>query len=79
MSKLERLICEPGDSDTLLPTTEEGVFYFPDIAEHFHAARYRWYFSAAAVAIEFCEFNPASISRSPNPLRLQWAIARRFY
>ncbi|KAI4932513.1 hypothetical protein J4E85_002911 [Alternaria conjuncta] len=54
LSKLERLICEPGDLDNLLPTTDEGVFYFPDITEHFHAARYRWYFSAAAVAIEFC-------------------------
>jgi len=59
LSRYEALICQPGQSDTLLPITDDGVFYFPDITEHFDAERLRWYFSAAAVAIEFCKSNPS--------------------
>ena len=55
LSKIEALICQPGDSDTQLPTTDEGVLYFPDTADHLAAAHTRWFFSAAAIAIDFCK------------------------
>ena len=57
LSRLEALICQPGNSDTCLPITEDGIFYYKDITDHFYAAGSRWYFSAAAVAIEFCKLS----------------------
>ncbi|KAI4665863.1 uncharacterized protein J4E78_003328 [Alternaria triticimaculans] len=53
LSRLEALICQPGNSDTCLPITKDGIFYYEDIRDHFDAAKSRWYFSAAAVAIDF--------------------------
>ncbi|KAI4714652.1 hypothetical protein J4E89_000333 [Alternaria sp. Ai002NY15] len=55
LSTLEALICQPGESDILLPVTDDGIFYFRDIREHSHAGLLRWYFSAAAVAVDFCK------------------------
>jgi hypothetical protein len=56
LSKLEALICQPGNSDQQLPVTEDGVFFFPDITAHFDVAHRRYFFFAAAVAIEFCKY-----------------------
>jgi len=38
LAKLESLICLPGDTDTQLPMTNEGVFYFPGMDTHMIAA-----------------------------------------
>ena len=55
LSRIEALLRQPDGSDTQLPTTAEGVFYFPDTANHLTAAHNRWFFSAAAIAIDFCK------------------------
>jgi hypothetical protein len=55
LARLEAFICTPGDTDTRLFITDDGVFYFTDVSEHVKASRERWYFSAASIAIDFCE------------------------
>ena len=51
--KLEALLCIPDDTDTELPTTEEGIIYYPEMELHVLANDERWFFSAASVAIGF--------------------------
>jgi hypothetical protein len=51
LSKLEALLCQPGDFNHQLPMTNQGV------SAHFQAAHERWFFSEAAVAIDFCKFH----------------------
>jgi hypothetical protein len=55
LAKLEALLCLPGDTDTQLPVTDEGVFYFPGLDTHLWAAKERWFFSAASIAIDYCK------------------------
>jgi hypothetical protein len=55
ISRMEALICQPGDSDDQLPVTDEGLFYHPDIAVHFKHAQHRWFTSATAAAIDSCK------------------------
>ena len=57
LSKLEALICMPGNTDTRLPITDDGTFYFSDVADHLKRSNlYRlWCFSAASIAIDFCK------------------------
>jgi hypothetical protein len=56
LASMEALLCQPGDSNTLLPTTDEGIHYFGDMGAQHHARHRRWFFSAVAVAIEYCKF-----------------------
>ncbi|KAI4638003.1 hypothetical protein J4E93_010471 [Alternaria ventricosa] len=56
LAKLEALICLPVDSDFRHPMAEDGTFYFEDISDHVRASGCTlWYFSAASIAIDFCE------------------------
>ena len=57
LSRLEALICMPGDTDTRLSVTDDGTFYFSDVADHLEYWNlYRlWCFSAASTAIDFCK------------------------
>ncbi|KAI4616396.1 uncharacterized protein J4E87_008662 [Alternaria ethzedia] len=56
LAKLEALICLPVDSDFRHPMAEDGTFYFEDISDHVRASGSSlWYFSAASIAIDFCE------------------------
>jgi len=55
LSRIEALICQPRDSDVELHITKDGARYFQDITAHLSARRQRWYFSAAAVAVDFCK------------------------
>lgn len=57
LAKLENLVCLPSDTDTDLPMTDEGIFYFPGMDSHMIAAAERWFFSAASIAIDFCKSN----------------------
>jgi hypothetical protein len=57
LAKLEALICLPGDTDTELPITDKGIFYFPGMDTHMIAANERWFFSAASIAIDCCKSN----------------------
>jgi hypothetical protein len=57
LARLEAFICTPGDTDTRLFITDDGVFYFEDVADHVEASKERWYFLAASVAIDFCEYS----------------------
>ena len=63
LAKLEALLCVPGDTDTQLPTNDEGTFYFPDLNTHIKAAKERWFFSAASIAIDFCESQMTRLER----------------
>ncbi|KAI4917485.1 hypothetical protein J4E85_010004 [Alternaria conjuncta] len=63
LAKLEALLCVPGDTDTQLPINDEGTFYFPDLNTHIKAAKERWFFSAASIAIDFCESQMTRLER----------------
>jgi hypothetical protein len=51
LSELEVLICQPGDSDTQLPATEYGTYYFPELGAQHKGQNIKWFFSATAIAI----------------------------
>jgi hypothetical protein len=55
LSELESLICKPGDSDTQLPATDDGTHYYYGLNDQLHARDVKWYFSATAVAVDFCK------------------------
>ncbi|KAG9186725.1 hypothetical protein G6011_09833 [Alternaria panax] len=58
LAKLEVLICIPAPTDEDQPTTNDGIPYFSDVAEHLGVANMRWYFSAASIAIDFLQKLP---------------------
>ena len=57
LSRLEALICMPGDTDHQLAMTEDGTYYFSDVADHLQASNLcrSLCFSAASIAIDFCK------------------------
>jgi hypothetical protein len=55
LSLLEALICQPGQSDTKLSATVDGVFYYPEANIHHVPLSKRLFFSATAFAIDFSE------------------------
>ncbi|KAF2824896.1 hypothetical protein CC86DRAFT_48363 [Ophiobolus disseminans] len=58
IAALEALLCQPGESDTQLPATDDGVYFYPEIDSQISALGYRWYFSATAIAIHFLQQPP---------------------
>jgi len=65
LAKIEALICQPTDLDNpLVKTKENGTRCFDGITCQLDALDHRWYFSAAAVAINFCKRGKTSINGS---------------
>lgn len=67
ISKLESLLCQPGQADDGGRITDDGIRYFHDMTAHLRARNTRWHFSAAAVAIDFCKY---SVPTSPIMSRI---------
>lgn len=55
LSALEALLCRPGDFDTQLPVTSDGEYFYLHGRKNFDLRGRQWFFSAAAVATEYCK------------------------
>ncbi|KAI0585025.1 hypothetical protein Alg215_02721 [Pyrenophora tritici-repentis] len=58
VKNLEALICRPEHTDDGLPIKDESDRCFRNIALHIKAAKERWFFSAASIAIDFLQRLP---------------------